>query len=290
MAKPDTRKIRFERVDPRNEPLFENFKQATTYDLAYYQSLENFLKFTGLEGKILSSLNTSDVENYRNAMWDCGVNSVRTDLIIEVISTFKNYLIKNHSFPSDFLSDIKILKVNEKSSPDNIALTLVQLAYIRDFNQTNQIFEYLFELLFQLGIDKKDLLNCLPNYADKNLRKFVNGKKQIGHNEKINLLLAKQYDTREMKRVIKDIDALYFKKITYYLREEKKAYTRPEPRQINYSDILKTHEIYILKCPNHDCNELVENTSHNWVLVQTDFEKEYRLFCNVCKGKSHENN
>jgi hypothetical protein len=285
MPKPNARDIKTEKIEPRNEILFTTFKRDRGgYKPGYYQAIENFLKYSGLEGRSLDSFTTNDVKNYILALWDHEIGSARTDLIIEAICTFKNYLIERNSFPSDFLKDIRKFKVNEKSSPDTLSLTFEQLKRVRNFNKQCKSFEYLFEILFQLGIDKKDLVNCLPEYANLGTGEFIHGKKVIKFNQKIKYLLNNKFDSKDIKRIIRNIDYLYFGKVTKDLRDNN-LYQRPEPRQINYSDILDTHKKYILKCPNPECNEFTENISSNWVLVKTNFEDEYRLFCSSCKGK-----
>jgi hypothetical protein len=288
MAKPDTRNLRTSEINPENNLFLIAFKNNNRfYKSGYYQNIENFLKYKGISTKPLSSLTADDVEMYRDDMWKEGVGSKRTDAIISAISTFKKYLITEKSFPDNFLQRIEDLRINDKSLSDkSVIFSREQLFEIRAFNEQHSTFEYVFEVLFQLGVDKKDLIFCTPHNADKARHAFINEKKGIfiKYNNRINDLFSLNCDEQELKKVITNIDYQYFQKLTNYLREEKNIIIRPKPQQIIYSDIIKSRDYFIFRCPNENCSQFVENLAQNWVLVRTDFEADYRLFCNECKG------
>ena len=127
---------------------------------------------------------------------------------------------------------------------------------------------------------------CVPQNADHKKHCFCLNDKTIRYNEKINQLLDKVENVDELEMKMQNIDYHYFKKVTTYLKSIAGVWKKE--RSLNYSDILKSHEIYMIKCPNQNCGELSENFQKNWVLVKTEFDTEYRLVCSQCKGEPYE--
>ena len=79
--------------------------------------------------------------------------------------------------------------VRKRISPDDVqALSLVQLAYVRKYNRRSVKAvkdEYIFELFFQLGIDKNDLIACnFPKtrnlQVDEIIKKIPKGEVKTG--------------------------------------------------------------------------------------------------------------
>jgi site-specific recombinase XerD len=287
MTKPSFKHLILNEMEPTNKKWFEKFRAETHYtSLGYYQTIENFLKYCEFKDKTLETFTTRpDIEDYILAMWENHYSSGRTDDVIATISSFRNFLVNNCSFPQDFLSDILNLQVNEKSVPDSAPLTLSQLYHIREYNIRNITDKYIFEIYFQLGIDKKDLAICVPKNVDYEKRCFYVKDKMIRYNEKISQLIS-QVEVNELEVKMQNIDYHYFKKVTAHLRNTARVWEKE--RALNYSDILESHKIFMIKCPNPSCEELLENVQQNWVLVKTEFDTEYRLVCCRCKGKPYE--
>jgi hypothetical protein len=273
-------------MEQSNKGWFEKFKAKTNHkSKGYYQTVEKFLKFSKYKDKPFNTFTLTDIEDYVYVMWDNNYSAKRTDGVVAAISSFKNFLIKNYSFPQDFLSNVLTLQVNESSVPDSDPLTPLQLHYVREYNERNIVDEFIFEIYFQLGVDKKDLEICVPQNVDREKRCFHSEGKEIKYNEKINQLMRKVEDVDGLETQVKSIDYRYLKKATTHLKE---AGVWKKERALNYSDILKSHEVYMLKCPNLSCGELTENLQQNWVLVKEEFDTEYRLVCSQCKGKPYE--
>jgi len=275
-------------MERSNKKWFDKFQGETDHkSTGYYQTIENFLKFNKYKDKPFDTFTRADVDDYILTMWQNGYKSGRTDVVVAIISSFKNFLIRNCSFPSDFLSDILSLQVNEDSASDSIPFSLLQLHYIREYNGHNISDEYIFEIYFQLGVDKKDLSVCVPQNADRQQRCFRLKDKIIRYNEMINQLIDKITDLDELEMKIQNVDYHYFEKVTSHLVKNFDRVWKKE-RTMRYSDILRSHEVYMIRCPNPSCQELSENIKQNWVLVKTEIDSDYRLVCSQCKGNPYE--
>lgn len=286
--RPSMKHLMLNEISQTNKKWFEKFQEETDLgSKGYYQTIENFLKYTKYKDKPFDTFTRSDIDEYILAMWQNGYKSGRTDGVIAAISSFKNFLIKNCSFPQDFLSDILSLQVNEESVSDSAPFNLSQLHHIREYNNHSITDEYIFEVYFQLGIDKQDLAICVPQNADRQKRCFCLNDKAIRYNEKISQLIDKIEYLNELEMKIQNIDHHYFEKVTTHLTEKVAGVWKKE-RALRYSDILRSHEIYMIKCPNPSCRELSENIKQNWVLVKTEIDTEYRLVCFRCKGQPYE--
>ncbi|MCZ7547664.1 MAG: hypothetical protein M5U11_00710 [Anaerolineales bacterium] len=287
MTKPSFPKhLKLKEMEPTNKGWFELFKGKTNYKPGYYQTIENFLKYSNYKDKPFNTFTLADVEDYIFVMWDNNYSSKRTDGVVATISSFKNFLIKNSSFPPNFLDKVLSLQVNESSVSDSEPLSLFQLHNIREYNNGSIVDEFIFEMYFQLGIDKQDLAICIPQNADNEKRCFRFKGKEIRYNQKIEKLISKIQSVDGLATKIKSIDYRYLKNVTTHLKSIDGAWQKE--RALNYSDILKSHQVYMIKCPNVNCGELSENIQQNWVLVKQDFDTEYRLFCSQCKGTPYE--
>ena len=288
MTRPSMRDLTLDEMEQTNKKWFEEFKAVHHEDPGYYQTVEIFLRYSKFKGRTFDTFTTRpDIEDYILTMWERNYSPGRTDGVIAAISSFKNFLITNYSFPQDFLFDILSLQVNEKSVSDSSALNLSQLHYIRKYNSLDITDEYIFEIYFQLGIDKKYLSICIPQNAVIENRCFRYKDKTITYNERICQLLDRINNVNDLKMKMKNVDYHYFKKVTDYLIEQAPGVWRKD-RALCYSDVLKSHQRYIIRCPNPNCEELSENIQQNWVLVKTEFDAEYRLDCCWCKGRPYE--
>jgi hypothetical protein len=146
--------------------------------------------------------------------------------------------------------------VKDETPSSSVVFSLFQLKSIRVFNLSKPEFEYIFEIFFQLGIDKKDINLCLPEYSNKVEKCFEKGKKRIFYNSKISQILEGDLVFSEIEKISRHVDYFYFRHLTEYVIKEG---IFPEGSTITYSDIKKSHDIYILRCPNPQCGELTEN-------------------------------
>ena len=207
----------------------------------------------------------------------------RIDFIISDINSFKRFLIEKHPdiVSENLLKDLLELKMGKpgKKYIDTQALNLVQLNYTKGFIKYNIRTEYIFEILYQLNIQKQDIKMCLPQYADKENMVFRKKDKVIKYNYKIQELLIKIETVPNFKATYAMITD-HLDKIEQYLRI-KGVYAGN--KKLSYLDIAKTHEAYFIKCPN--CGMEYENISSNWALAKVDFSDNYYLVCSQCKGE-----
>jgi len=181
-----------------------------------------------------------------------------------------------------FLHDLSKFISHKKTKKTNgTILSLPQISYIRKYNEGNVYDEYMFEVLFQLGVQKKYLKYCLPRYADFASKLFVfgEGKEPIKYNNLVEELLPKVLDEKILEDKIKKINHQYFSRLPDYLLDKKII---PENRKLNSSDILVSHQAYCFTCPG--CGYEFENVAQNWVLAKMKFDDQPRLFCAQCKG------
>jgi len=284
MTKPSFPKdLMCDEMEPSNRNWFEKYRRQTKHPIGYYQTIENFLRYSKYKDKPFDTFVIADIEDYVLVLWENDYSTARSNGVIGAISGFRNFLIENCSFPKDFLDNLSTLRVNAKTSSDSTPLTLNQLKHIREYNKINITDEYIFEVYFQLGIDKQDLSICVPKNKNIAERCFVHNTKKISYNAKVAELFDKIKNEKELKLKISNVDYHYFKKVTDHLRSVEGLYNKV--RQLNYSDILKSHDLYIFKCPN--CGEFSENISKNWVLARMESDQDYRLDCFQCKGVPH---
>jgi len=269
-------------IEPTTKKLFLEYKDSTDFSKGYYERLERLLLFIKFQNRKVKTFSLSDIEEMITTMWENGYKIKTTNAYLGSLSGFRQFLIDNHSFPKDFLDGITNYYVKDETPSESIEFSLLQLKSIRTFNLSKPEFEYIFEIFFQLGIDKKDLSLCLPKYRNKTEKRFEKGEKKINYNSKISHLLEGDLDFSEIEKISRHVDYFYFRHLTEYgIREG----IFPVGNTITYSDIKKSHDIYIIRCPNPECRELTENIHKNWVLVLSENDQDYRLCCTTCKGK-----
>lgn len=270
-------------IEENNQNWINEYKTETNLDKGYYQALENFFKFKKYEKKPFNLFTTTDVSDYIEIMIDNSYSENRIDAIISNISSFKKFVVEKHPeiFSAYHLKDLPNLKIGnpEKKYKDSQSLNLVQLNHIKEFIKSDIRTEYIFEIFYQLNIQKRDIEVCSPKYADQQYKSFKKRDKVIRYNDKIQELLTKIEKYPKFKATYTMVN-YHFNKIEQYLKA-KGVYDLD--RKLNYLDISKTHESYFLKCPN--CGSEYENISVNWVLAKVDFCDDFYIVCSKCKGE-----
>ena len=271
-----------QQLEPTTQKYFSEYKVITEFKEGYYQRLERLLKYLKFQDKPIDTYSLSDIEGLIISMWENGYKVKTTNAYIGALRGFRKFLIENCSFTDDFLGGLEQYYINDKTTFECEPFSLKQLNLIREYNKSKPEFEFIFEVFFQLGIDKKDISICSPKNCDQSQKAFLKGKKKIFYNTKISDLLHGDLEIAEIEKVGGNVDYFYFRQLTQFLVNEKMVY--PSGDQITYSEILKSHDLYIIPCPNPNCRELTENISSNWVLVKSETDSDFRLFCKNCKG------
>ena len=273
-------------INPINKKWLVEFRNVTNFVDSYYATIGNFFRFCEYQEKPFNIFATiPDIEKYVEVMIDNGYTADTINSLIGALSGFKNFLIKNHpnEFPENFLFDINSLRIDDDNPSDAFELNIEQINHIREYNHQKFVYEYIFELYFQLGIRKKDISICHPSNICDELSVFKLADNEIRYNAKIAELL-KVYPKDQELKLTPEVANLYFLKVTHYLRQQS-VYTKE--RLLNYSDLIKSHQKYIFTCPS--CGEDTENIARNWVLVKRKSDTNYRLVCARCKGITNGN-
>ena len=269
-------------MNESNKKWLTEYKSETDLDKGYYQKLENFFKFCDYENMPFNVFTVSDIEKYVGVMVDNNYKEDTINALPGALSGFKNFLIKKHPtiFSKNFLSDLPTRYFESGDPSDAFALSTTQINLIREFNKQNWIYEYIFEVYFQLGIKKKEIIVCHPNNSDKKRAFFKSPEGQeIKYNSKIAQLLELQKDQDiNLTQVIANY---YLSKVTEFLRQQEPLVYEKE-RTLNYLDIKKSHKKYVFSCPS--CGQLTENNAKSWVLAKIEQGSDFRLACAECKG------
>ena len=274
-------------IEEHNQNWINEYIENTKFDKGYYQALENFFKFKRYEKKPFNLFTNYDVSEYIETMIDNKFGTNKINSIISNINSFKKFLIEQHSdiFSEHLLNDLLELKMDipEKKYIKNQPLNLVQLNYTKEFIKQDIRAEYIFEIFYQLKIQKQDIEICSPKYANKENMTFKRKNKTINYNNKIQELLIKIEKFSDFK------DSYSIPMVNYYL-DKIEQYLRIKglynvDKKLNYLDIAKTHEAFFIKCPN--CGNEFESVSTNWALAKVDFGDNLFLVCSKCKGEPH---
>lgn len=218
----------------------------------YKNRVRDFLCFKKHNTKPFENFKLNDIENFKKMLKDSkyenGINQY-----VSAISSFAKFLRKNYpeTFPRSFLVDVASLREKGDSKPSGEVLSLTQISYIKKFNyeKADNYEKFIFEKLFNQGIQLEEL----QEIGNKELEDNIN------------------YISKANQ---------YFIKITEYLKNQR---VYPELKNINSDHFKKTHQANFLLCPN--CQKETENIAENWVLVRTEFDKQYHLVCINCKGE-----
>ncbi len=270
-------------IESNNKIWIEQYKTMTNFSKGYYQKLENFFRFHKFTNKPFNLFVLKDVEEYIEVLFDNDYAPNLIDSVISNLSSFKNFLIVQYpdNFSQSFLSNILSLKIGtkEKKYAESRPLTYKQLTHIKQYIKSNIRTEYIFNVFYQLGIDKKNFHVCSPNNAVREKNSFVKENIEIEFNFVIAELLTRVMLEPNFKATPNMISA-HLKKIQMYLSDNNLL---EEDQTITYNDIIKTHERFFFICPN--CDRKKENISSNWILVKTSINNELQLICSECKGQ-----
>jgi len=275
-------------INKSNKKWLDEYKKETNLGKGYYDKIKNFFRFRDYQNMPFNTFTKADVERYIGVMVDSNFKAYTINALPGALSGFKKFHIARNPafFGKDFLSDLPSHYFENENPSDAFALDSNQINLIREYNRQNILNEYVFEIYFQLGIKKKEITICHPNNNDKKSSCFktVNGT-EIKYNAKIAELLERLPKDNELK-LTEVIANYYLYKVTDYLRQQKPS-AHDKERQLNYSDLIKSHKKYIFKCPY--CDEFTENVAKSWVLIKTDLDSDYRLACSQCRGVRHGN-
>lgn len=281
MAKSKVKSLPQGEMEENNKKWFDEYIEHH-HPEGYNSLVERFLRFSDFQNRPFDTFVIDDLDRYKRIL---EVSGRRSGNDFYAIKNFRNFLRDKYQkqFGETFLPNLsRFIPRTQKSKTNGMVLSLPQISYIRKYNKSDIYDEYVFEVLFQLGVQKEYLKFCLPVYADPANRLFVlKGKKEpIPYNDKIETLLSKIKDAKKLEDKIKKINHQYFYKITDYLRDDIKIF--PENRKLNSSDILVSHQAYFFTCPN--CGDKFENIAENWILAKMEVDNQNRLFCTQCKG------
>jgi site-specific recombinase XerD len=257
-------------IKPANKVWFEKYKSESDSQKKYYQpNVQEFLEFCSYNSeKEIIDIDRTDIDSYIAALKQFTDSPYTINRRISAISFFRKFLCSKYPdvFGEKFLSDLPSHEHTDENPTDIKALSLKQLSYARKYNRRSVKDEYIFELFFQLGIDKKKLIACTFSkdrnpQIDEIIKKVSKGKVTDG-----------------------TINS-YFSRITTYLK--KQGIYEKSRRNINSYDLTESHKSYFFQCPN--CKKTFENTANYWVLAKvkfenSDYQDEYRIVCAQCKG------
>jgi site-specific recombinase XerD len=258
-------------IASHNKAWFEKYQTEAKDPSGYYPNVQEFLEFCAYKNdKDISNIDRNDVDSYIATLksYDAKTNTISRRL--SALSGFKNFLHSKYpdTFGEKFLSDLPGHEHTDKNPTVIKALSLEQLSYARKYNRRSVKDEYIFELFFQLGIDKNDLIACnFPETrnarVDEIIKKVPKGDVMLG-----------------------TIDS-YFIRVTKHL--QKQGVYDKSRRNINSYDLAESHKAYFFQCPN--CGRLFENIVKYWVLAkvkfdEADYQDEYHVVCAQCKGAS----
>lgn len=271
-------------VEEYNQKWIDEYKSETEYEKPYYDSLEQFFKFIRFKELSFNKFRLKHVEEYIEVMIEQEFSTKRIDYMISNISSLRTFLLKKYPdlFPIEFLSgltDLKLGSVDDRKNGVSEPLNLVQLSLVREWIKNKPRTEYIFEIFYQLGIQKKDFEMCTLKYVDKENSCFRKNNNVIKYNKKIAELISKVESNSKFKATFHMITD-HIKKIEKFLKD-KGVYDIN--KSLTLYDITKTHERYFVVCPN--CGEKCESISENWVLAKTDFCVDMFLVCSNCKGE-----
>jgi hypothetical protein len=260
-------------LKPSNKMWFEKYKAESDDRKKYYNSnIQEFLKFCAHNNdKEIVNLDKTDVDLYIATLRKYTDSPYTINHRISALSKLRNFLHTKYpdTFDEYFLSNLPRHKRKDEENPTDIrALSLEQLSYARQYNRRSIIDEYIFELFFQLRIDKNDLIaRKFPKPRSASLDEIIN---KVSKDD-----------------VTESYINSYFSRVTIYLQKQD-VYDKGR-RKINSYDLSASHDAYIFRCPN--CGRPFENIAKYWVLarVRLDdaaYQDEYRIVCDQCRGAS----
>jgi len=257
------------RISPDNMLWFEKYQNESGDPSGYYLKVQEFLEFCAYKNnKDIRTIDETDVNSYITVLKSCGAKTPTINSHKSALSGLRKFLHSNYpdTFDERFLSELPGHERTDENPTEIKALSLVQLSYVRAYNRSHLKDNYIFELFFQLGIDKNDLV----------ARNFPESR-----NAEVDEIIKKASKSDIELGTINS----YFKRVTKYLRDHD-AYDKSR-RNINSYDLAEGRNAYFLRCPN--CGKSFENVAKYWVLArvnieEVDYQGEYSIVCAECKG------
>jgi hypothetical protein len=271
------------KVTKENELLMKEFIEAKkSYEDSYIKLL---LRSKINQNKPLNKYTTDDIYNHIDLLEKNNYASSSIRNFLAHMRSFAAFLKENFpdDFPSEYLDGLNDIPAditinNPKSKFIAFELNIHQLDAIREYISDKRKTQFIFELYFQLGIDKQDVPRyCKNNYNSKEKAFYEDGELL----KECTPLLAEIISSMSDKDWFGHIGNTHYhlKKITDYLIT-KGLFADSE--NLTYSDIVKTRDRFFLQCPY--CHRDVENIQENWVLVKAGENGSTRLCCVLCKG------
>ena len=258
---------------PHNKAWFEKFQNESKCRKEFYPDVEEFLEFCAYNNdKDIKNIDGTDFNSYFTTLKKYTDSPYTINRRSSVLSSFGDFLRSEYPniFPDKFFSDLPHNERTDKNPTDIKSLSLEQLSYARKYNRRSVKVkdEYIFELFFQLGIDKNDLIACnFPKTRNTQVDEII---KRVPKGDVTNSTINS-----------------YFSRVTKYL--QKQGLYDKSRNNINSYDLAESHKAYFLQCPN--CGMPFENIAKHWVLAKVkfdgaDYQDEYRIVCAQCKGTS----
>lgn len=242
-------------LSPENSKWFELYEnhRLAPKTKSHRNKVRKFLEYKEHNQKPFYLFGQAEVDNFVTMLKSVGYNTGGINPYISAISKCAYILREEYpkTFRPSFLSNVSKSRKNEARKSSGEILSLGQISLIKKYTleQGDLHEKYIFEKLFSRGVQLEEL-------------------KVIGRND---------FD--------EDIDFIYkanqyFKKLTTYLTEQG-GYAKTT--NLNSDHFKKSHQAYFFLCPI--CQERIENTAENWILVRTELDNEYHLVHATCKDK-----
>lgn len=269
-------------IQKDNDHWMQEYFLSKNVGKGYKDKLKNFFRYKKFAEKPFYEFTKKDIDDFIEVLIENNYTESGINPFLSAIREFKEYLIEKdpYHFHYFFLKDLKGEYFYNQNQDKDRALNLETLCYIRNYIMKNSKTQYMFELIYQLGIEKQQLESCLPEYADLKLKASIVGDSNISFE-----------NSPYIEDLIKEARQVENFKITYYMFSDHMKKLSLHlltngiyDKKILHSTILNTHRAYFLTCPN--CGTVLENISENWVLAKTELSENYCLVCVRCKGVS----
>jgi len=268
MPKPEVSRDYFSKAFIQNQNWLNKYEQYmkknNKYNSERHKILQDLFSFNDFSSKPFNEFTLNEVKEYIDVYIKHGY---KPDSIIKILSNLSaliTFINKEGPFINlQFQTEINNLKkiYESKSTKKGVVFNKRQLSKIREYNKDDPKLNYYFELVFQLGLKKKDIQFCKPENLNRNKNAFIKPDgEEIKLNSKIMDLINTEYP------ISMDISYYMFSKcmerITKGLKKENNFYKKTN---LNYYDIKDSSENFFMVCPN--CKNRLENDMKNWVLA-----------------------
>lgn len=163
------------------ENWMKEYFSSKNIEKGYKEKLINFFRYRKFENKSFNRFVKQDVNDFIDVLIDNNYSESGINPFLSAIREFKDYLIEKYPnlFEYYFLKDLKGLTFYNPNRGTESPLKLKILSYIRNYIKNNINSSYMFELVYQLGIEKQQLDLCLPEYADFEQKAFISESSKI---------------------------------------------------------------------------------------------------------------